>query len=332
MPVDSYDAFSTIPMLSWNILGCTLSPFWPHSRGWDMIDTPYVEVTERLCREEASGISRPSSDSRVLKRILSTFDSELTVSQEDLVKDATVVAFSAGADTTQAPLLTIFAAMTHFPEVQRKALEEINDLLNSKDDVKLEKKFDAPRFPTFDDLQMLTYSQAVVWELLRYLLAVRVAIPTSLHTLAIMQNPEHFPEPAKFDPDRFINEYGQLNEALVDIVRLSFGFGRRVYSSELNVRICPGRGFAWDTIWINLVSTLRAFNILPVKDEFGRDVLPRLELEPMIITFVVSETYQMLKYLTDEDVPHGFYRKLRAFECTITPRSKEIDLCVQEYN
>ncbi|KAJ8489883.1 hypothetical protein ONZ45_g13404 [Pleurotus djamor] len=226
----------------------------------DMIDTPYAEVTEILRREEASGFSRPSSASCVLERILSTFDGELTASQEDLVKDATTVAFS---------------GLFH--------------LSTSEDTYR---GYHIPKDTTII---------ANIW--------------------AIMQNPEHFPEPTKFDPDRFIDEDGQLNETLVDIIRLSFGLGRR---------ICPARSFAWDTIWIVLVSTLRDFNISPIKDEFGRDVLPRLELEPMIITFVVSENFTSV-FPTDEGFPNDFYRKLRAFECTITPRSKEMRLCVQEY-
>ncbi|KAJ8489884.1 hypothetical protein ONZ45_g13403 [Pleurotus djamor] len=289
----------------------------------EMIDTPYVEVTERLRRDEAGGSSTFSSPSCILERTLANVDGDISASQEDLIKDATVVAFSAGADTTQAPLLNIFAAMTHFPEVQRKAQQEIDDLLNSRIHETQETRSEVPLLPTFDDLPSLPYSQAVVWELIRWQPFAPLGLfhlSTSEDTYrgyhipkgtiimaniwAMMRNPEYFPDAEKFMPERFIGEDGQLNETLVDIVRVSFGYGRRL---DFDFRICPGRVFAWDTIWIVLVSTLRAFNITPIKDEFGRDVLPDLELEPILVT------------------------KLRPFKCTITPRSKEMGQLVREF-
>ncbi|KAJ8503084.1 hypothetical protein ONZ45_g11177 [Pleurotus djamor] len=273
----------------------------------DMIDTPYIEVTERLHRDEAGGSSTFSSPSCVLERILANVDGEMSASQEDLIKDATVVAFSAGADTTQAPLLNIFAAMTHFPEVQRKAQREIDNLLDSRKHETQENGSKVPLLPTFDDLPSLPYSQAIVWELIRWQPFTPLGffhLSTSEDTYrgfhipkgtiimaniwAMMRNPEYFPDPERFMPERFFSEDSQLNDKLVDIVRVSFGYGRRL---DFDFRICPGRVFAWDTIWIVLVSTLRAFDISPIKDEFGRDVLPDLELEPILVTYASSQTY-----------------------------------------
>ncbi|KAJ8454690.1 hypothetical protein ONZ45_g19202 [Pleurotus djamor] len=279
-----------------------------------MIDTPYIEVTRR---DEDGGLAQLSSPSCVLERILANVDGDISAAQEDLIKDSTAVAFSAGADTTQAPLLSLFAAMTHFPEVQRKAQREIDDLLNSRKHGHQAGSSEAPLLPTFDDLHLLPYSQAVVWELIRW----QPFAPLGLFHLytsedtyrgyhipkgtiimaniwAMMRDQEYFPEPDMFMPDWFIGEDGLLNETLVDIVRGSFGFGRR---------ICPGRVFAWDMIWIVLVSTLRVFAISAVKDDSGRDVLPELELEPILVT------------------------KLRPFKCNITPRSDDVAGLVREY-
>lgn len=41
---------------------------------------------------------------------------------------------------------------------------------------------------------------------------------------AIAHNPERYPEPETFDPTRFFNDNGELND---DNVGYAFGFGRR---------------------------------------------------------------------------------------------------------
>ena len=43
---------------------------------------------------------------------------------------------------------------------------------------------------------------------------------------AMLQNPEDYPEPERFNPDRFIKD-GKLNREVRDPETIAFGFGRR---------------------------------------------------------------------------------------------------------
>jgi len=50
--------------------------------------------------------------------------------------------------------------------------------------------------------------------------------PRTLHR-AILHDEEIYPEPFKFNPDRFLTKDGQLNPAVQDPALAVFGFGRR---------------------------------------------------------------------------------------------------------
>ena len=63
-----------------------------------------------------------------------------------------------------------------------------------------------------------------------------------------------YPEPFKFNPERFMTADGQSNKNVKDPFLAIFGFGRR---------ICPGRFMAASTIWIAVASVIAAF-------DFGR--------------------------------------------------------------
>jgi len=66
----------------------------------------------------------------------------------------------AGADTTLASVDMFFAAMLLFPEAQKRAQEELDQISNG-------------RLPEFDDEKDLSYITALVKELLRFALLFR---------------------------------------------------------------------------------------------------------------------------------------------------------------
>ena len=67
---------------------------------------------------------------------------------------------------------------------------------------------------------------------------------------AILHDPDTYPEPDAFKPERFINPNGSLRED--PLVTSIFGFGKR---------ICPGRHLVDDMLFIAIASLLSVFNI-----------------------------------------------------------------------
>ncbi|KAJ2933262.1 hypothetical protein H1R20_g3820, partial [Candolleomyces eurysporus] len=66
---------------------------------------------------------------------------------------------------------------------------------------------------------------------------------------AVGRDPEYFPDPERFNPQRWLNSDGKLKD---DLKSYPFGFGRRV---------CPGQHMATASVFINTALTQWAFNI-----------------------------------------------------------------------
>ncbi|KAJ8474400.1 hypothetical protein ONZ45_g15960 [Pleurotus djamor] len=282
----------------------------------DMVDIPYAQARERLI----TGDSSPCVVTRAYLRDESILED---AEKERVVKDAASVAYSAGVDTTPAPLINFIAAMVMFPQVQNKAQLELDRVLGG-------------RLPTFEDKSRMPYIEAIMWEVLRlsalwhalnlrYLSGLTLnrwkpVLPLGLaHLLMIddvyngyflpqgstifanvwfiFKDESIFPQAEEFKPERFITADGKINTKLTDIVEIGFGFGRR---------ICPGRFFARDSIWLWLASMITVFDITKSKDQQGREITPVLEVEPLLVT------------------------RIKPFQCEIKPRSKEAERLIQD--
>jgi cytochrome P450 len=78
---------------------------------------------------------------------------------------------------------------------------------------------------------------------------------------AILHDPEIYPDPEEFKPERFLNEDGSVRDD--PTLSLVFGIGKR---------ICPGRHFVDATIFIVTSSVLSVFNVTKAKDENGNEI------------------------------------------------------------
>jgi len=252
----------------------------------------FIEPFEYVRKDMSTG-SHPSS---CASRGIAKFDDTPDGVEKQLILQRALGSMSpAGGDTMLSSMRSFFLEMTRHPEIQRKAHQELDRVTGGR------------RLPVFSDLDSLPYISALVKEVLRfnpvaplgaphatsaddiyngyYIPAKTVVLP---NIWAILHNPDDYPEPFVFNPERFLKD-GKLNHKVRD--PCAFGFGRR---------ICPGRHMVMDVLWITMASILSIFTIEKPADAAGNIIEPsgRYEDRGVIIH------------------PHPF-------KCIIKPRSAE---------
>jgi hypothetical protein len=90
-----------------------------------------------------------------------------------------------------------------------------------------------------------------------------VTLLTDTYRRKILNDPEIFPNPRQFRPERFlVSEYGgELPREVLETFEIVFGPGRR---------ICPGRFFVPGQLFISMASLLSVFDFSPVVDANGK--------------------------------------------------------------
>ncbi|THV08021.1 cytochrome P450 [Dendrothele bispora CBS 962.96] len=217
--------------------------------------------------------------------------------------------FGAGIETTAGTLVVFILAMLHYPSVMKKAQTELDSVVGHE------------RLPEYEDRLNLPYINALVNETLRWrpvailggtphavtaddvykgLQSCRY-IPRGSTIFAnfdrMMHEPEMFPEPETFRPERFL----ETDDPRLQTFDLPFGFGRRQ---------CPGMHLALNSVFINISRLLWGFEITPKLDKEGNKILP----DPSNFT-------------------NGFNSKPVSFECQIVPRNASVVRCIEaEYH
>ncbi|TFK33151.1 cytochrome P450 [Crucibulum laeve] len=166
--------------------------------------------------------------------------------------------FGAGSDTTASAISVSVMAAACYPEAQAKVQEEL-DLVIGRD-----------RAPTFSDQDMLPQTMAFVQETFRWrpvtaggfahkatkdIIWQNYLIPKGATVIgnvwSVGRDPAFFPEPEKFNPQRWLTEDGKMRE---DLKAFTFGFGRR---------ICPGQHIASASVFVNAALIQWAFKVKP---------------------------------------------------------------------
>jgi cytochrome P450 len=134
----------------------------------------------------------------------------------------------AGSDTTSSTLYAFVQAMLLFPDVQKKAQDEIDRVVGSK------------RLPVMEDLSDLQYIRACMKETLRWMpTTILGAVPKGAGVMnnvwGIHMDPSRHPAPRTFNPDRYKDDRQSFSDAAANADAskrdaFTFGAGRRVCS------------------------------------------------------------------------------------------------------
>ncbi|OJJ33663.1 hypothetical protein ASPWEDRAFT_173101 [Aspergillus wentii DTO 134E9] len=171
----------------------------------------------------------------------------------------------AGSETTSSALNSCILYLSAYPDIQRRAQDEIDQVVGSI------------RSPSFSDIEHLPYIRAIVKEVFRMRPPTNMGIPHyttadityKQHTIPknsmiIMQqyplhyDPSLFPDPETFKPERYLNHphgsgvYATMADPY-ERDHWSFGAGRR---------ICVGIHLAENSLFITIAKILWAFNIV----------------------------------------------------------------------
>ncbi|RUP44385.1 cytochrome P450 [Jimgerdemannia flammicorona] len=172
---------------------------------------------------------------------------------------------SPGIDTSSIVLLNGISILASHPNIQERAFAEI------KDNIGLD------RLPRDTDEGRLPYTRAILTEILRFRPPLWLGVPHSntkdeeyegyhipaksahvINSYAIHFNPEIYPDPYTFKPERHLEEdVGNIRQ------HYAFGAGRR---------ICPGSFLAEKSVFILILRIVQVFRIEPPLDAQGNPV------------------------------------------------------------
>lgn len=229
-----------------------------------------AELPFRFARQRASEAEYGTnlSGSSVVGELLRARQGDNSVTDED-IKWAAGSLYGAGVDTTGAALRAFFLAMSVYPEVQKRAQREVDEVVGRT------------RLPRHEDRASLPYVNGVVKESLRWLPPVALGVPHAsqadddLGWFRIPRGAILVPstwwfahDPAVYrDPDQFLPERYLAPSEEPDPAGFVFGFGRRV---------CPGRRLAESTLFLTVARVLATFDIGKGRDALGQEIEPEL--------------------------------------------------------
>nr|AKH03509.1 cytochrome P450 3075A3 [Paracyclopina nana] len=186
--------------------------------------------------------------------------------------------FIAGTETTSSSLLWSVLFLLHHPECQFKIQREIDEVIGQI------------RLPMLDDKSSLHYTSAFLQESLRFASFVPMSvfhysskdieykgysIPKGSMLLSslyhVMYNPEFFPEPEVFKPERFIDANGHF---MPDDRVVAFGLGKRV---------CLGKTLAEKEFFLFFAALLQNYEFKSAPGE----KLPPIDIESLPVVGLI---------------------------------------------
>ncbi|KAI0319697.1 cytochrome P450 [Amylostereum chailletii] len=189
--------------------------------------------------------------------------------------------FTGGTDSPISALTSFMLAMVLYPDVQRKAHEELDRVIGGD------------RLPRLADREQLPYISALVKELVRWAPGTPLGAPhrnteddsymgyfipkgTTLvaNLWGFMHDPEIYPDPMEFNPDRYFEAKDRPTQP--DPYEFAFGYGRRA---------CPGTHLADAIIFVFISTILSVYNVETyVNKATGIAETPKAEFRGAILT------------------------------------------------
>ncbi|KAJ7482245.1 cytochrome P450 [Mycena galericulata] len=246
-------------------------PAWFPGAGWQLKAAEWAESDRVLYTEmlEAARTNSANSPSFISEGL---GDPGYGVDEDELAYIGGII--SQTSDTLMSVCSVFVLAMTRWPEIQRKAQEEIDSYVGRS------------RLPLFIDREHLPYTTAIVKETCRWRPVAPLGVPhatteddeymgyfiprgtTVVGSIwSIHQDASVYPDPTAFLPERFLDADGKEKntEESKNFGHHMFGFGRR---------FCPGATMADHAVWIFVARCLWALEILPPSGSDGRQVIP----------------------------------------------------------
>ncbi|KAJ7880535.1 cytochrome P450 [Mycena olivaceomarginata] len=200
---------------------------------------------------------------------------------EEKSHDDYLIKWAAAAIQIGGERYAFFLAMMLYPAVQAAAQRELDRVVGHD------------RLPDINDRAQLPYIDALCKEVVRWHVAVPLAVPHrtrddyiyerggGMEPLLIPKDsliipnlwkmahdPARYSNPMEFDPSRFLaNWEGDGKEAEPDAADICFGYGRR---------ICPGRLLGETAIFLECSAVLSVFNISMARGADGAAIKPQL--------------------------------------------------------
>ncbi|KAJ3545626.1 hypothetical protein NMY22_g2356 [Coprinellus aureogranulatus] len=264
-----------------------------------ILEEPFAEAEKLI----AEGNASPSLASMVLDDVREMKDREEAESTIRQCKEVGAVFFGAGYDTTQATLSTSSLPWARpTARVFRSGKHAISQGCNegaSKASVS-----PAPMHPPG------AYALNYRWRQVNTIGVPHLSTQDDIYngyfipknTLiivnqrALLYDPEIYPEPDRFMPERFLSQDGKTHDPSVrDPQTIVFGFGRRA---------CPGSHIALADLFMVAASILATFELSKAKDEHGNVIEPSVDLEASSLICGINPL---------------------PFKCCIKPRSKKAE-------
>ncbi|GJE96501.1 cytochrome P450 [Phanerochaete sordida] len=260
-------------------------PTWFPGAGFKRRAVVHKELVEKMFKipyfEYKSAFNKGTAQPCFTGKLLSDADGEDTSERDDLFMNLAGTAYAAGTDTTYGVMMVFVLAMLLYPETASAAQKELDCVVGPD------------RLPGLADQDSLPQVIAILREVLRWHTPLPLATPHRAmsddhyegcyipegsivlqNIWAITHDENTYPDPDSFSPRRFLTLDGKLRDD-VPFPDAVFGFGRRV---------CPGRYFTMDSMFLLMAGILATFNIEPALDEHGVPIEVRAEFEHHLLS------------------------------------------------